>query len=231
MQYVTTGGEGGGNLSLTGSTTQQQLDERFLPDMGLFSLAVSDSGDSGSWGATGVDVHFFPSWKGHERKNCDCNEVKLVQFADERASGSKWNPIIPYDEGWHLDNAGAATNYLNGKAPFFKNQTKWVAGVLPDYAHSWDGPSPNVDPHYYPFLSWISLSFQVYAVCTKGNDAGMSFGKLDFVLMFNLPNYSEANWWASVTVSEADGFVHSANYIMGSQAGKAVDWTGIKPLP
>jgi RHS repeat-associated protein len=157
-------------------TTVAGVYAAFTAGRGNWSGTTLDApGKTGHPYTANVNGQFNVDKKAFANHKCPpCKEIKFVQFYIETH--------VTFANGTWQSNGGnwALDLHASNSPPFYNHQTPWEAGgravesTMWDYPGIWGGL-----PSYYQLFE---QDFMTWAVCTKGKEAGRSYGALHWGL-------------------------------------------------
>jgi RHS repeat-associated protein len=157
-------------------TTVAGVYAAFTAGRGNWSGTTLDApGKTGHPYTANVNGQFNVDKKAFANHKCPpCKEIKFVQFYIETH--------VTFANGTWQSNGGnwALDLHASNSPPFYNHQTPWEAGGRAVEATMWDYPGIwGGLPSYYQLFE---QDFMTWAVCTKGKEAGRSYGALHWGL-------------------------------------------------
>ncbi len=157
-------------------TTVAGMYAAFTAGRGNWSETTLDApGKTGHPYTANMNGQFNVDKKAFANHKCPpCKEIKFVQFYIETH--------VTFANGTWQSNGGnwALDLHASNSPPFYAHQTPWEAGGRTVEATMWDYPGIwGGLPSYYQLFE---QDFMTWAVCTKGKEAGRSYGALHWGL-------------------------------------------------
>jgi RHS repeat-associated protein len=155
------------------STTVSGLMRRMIAGRGHFLGTLSRAGNTGSY----ISLSFLPS---SMAKKC-CDEIEFIQFVQESYCLFLGGLICNSTAGWILDDAGSSRARVS--PPFYPYQFPWTKGG--GSAMMTDNPGFSHVRGLTSF-TFFSQNFATFVVCTRGKEAGSSYGEEVWGHVFHL---------------------------------------------